>query len=569
MNSTGRQTRRSLAEVERLKYVFEATVSDEKLLILAALEWSQLSGANNVLRLHDLLCFMRAYPDNDEVLTTVERMLIGFTQRKDFIRHRGLLADTGISGTSIYFSFYWQTALWLCERWPNAISIDWGEFETKKHLETLWHLLLPYSETLALDTLNLSERKWIGILKGPTETDATFLIRRFAAMRVDAATREKIFEDLDVPLRLMPTADTPSRTHSKYRAAKVVFIRGLAKPRRSRFAIKEQFRRKPSAIRFVSAADGQRLIDLARAQMVTRHRDLYGFMNADQYDVRVLSYADGLQFVCYGMRPEHRLMLEGLYVFLILKNGVPIGYTQASSLFHSAEVNFNIFDAFRRAETSHIFITTLAMMRHLFAADTFIINPQQLGQDNPEALKSGAFWFYHKHGFRPQDRAVQAVMAEERAKSKSTPGYRSSLATLRKLSTDNMLLYTGKPRRDVISSIATENIGLASLSVVTHRFGSNRERALLHCAREAAELLGFSSRRRLSCAQRLAWDRWSPLLLTLPGVARWSVANKRALVEVVKAKGGRRESEFVLLFDRHRALQRAMLRLATAEPTIE
>ena len=82
-------------------------------------------------------------------------------------------------------------------------------------------------------------------------------------------------------------------------------------------------------------------------------------------------------------------------------------------------------------------------------------------------------------------------------------------------------------------------------------------------------MLGFPSRRRLSYGQRLAWDRWSPLLLTLPGVARWSVANKRALVEVVKAKGGRRESEFVLLFDRHRALQRAMLRLATAEPIIE
>ncbi|MDH3379169.1 MAG: hypothetical protein OEQ39_19775, partial [Gammaproteobacteria bacterium] len=410
MNRTTQQSTRLLAQIERLRYVFGTAVIDEKLLTLAALQGSQLSSANNVLRLHDLLCFIRAYPDNGEVLATVERMLIGFTQRKDFIRYRNSLADTGVAGTSIYYRFYWQTAQWLCERWPNAISIDWGEFKTKKHLEAVWHLLLPYSETLALDTLNLSERTWINILKGPTETDATFLIRRIAALRMDAAAREKIFEDLDVPLRFMPTADMPSRTHSKYRAAKIAFCRQLAKPRRSRLAIKGQFRRKPSAIRFVSAADGQGLIDLARAQMVTRHRDLYGFMNADQNDVRVLSYADGLQFVCYGMRPEHRLMLETLYVFLILKNGVPIGYTQASALFHSAEVNFNVFDTFRRAETSHIFITTLAMMHHLFAADTFIINTQQLGQDNPEALKSGAFWFYHRHGFRPQDRAVRAIM---------------------------------------------------------------------------------------------------------------------------------------------------------------
>jgi len=75
VNSTDRKTRRSLAEIERQKYASGAAVSDEKLLPLVALEWSQLSGANNVLRLHDLLCFMRDYPDDNEVLTAVERSI--------------------------------------------------------------------------------------------------------------------------------------------------------------------------------------------------------------------------------------------------------------------------------------------------------------------------------------------------------------------------------------------------------------------------------------------------------------------------------------------------------------
>ena len=37
---------------------------------------------------------------------------------------------------------------------------------------------------------------------------------------------------------------------------------------------------------------------------------------------------------------------------------------------------------------------------------------------------------------------------------------------------------------------------------------------------------------------------------------------RRALARVVRAKGGRRESDFVRLFDRHRPLQRAILKLA-------
>ncbi len=48
----------------------------------------------------------------------------------------------------------------------------------------------------------------------------------------------------------------------------------------------------------------------------------------------------------------------------------------------------------------------------------------------------------------------------------------------------------------------------------------------------------------------------------LPGVQRWTAAEKRALVAVVRAKGGRRESDFVRRFDAHRRLRRAIVSLA-------
>jgi hypothetical protein len=44
----------------------------------------------------------------------------------------------------------------------------------------------------------------------------------------------------------------------------------------------------------------------------------------------------------------------------------------------------------------------------------------------------------------------------------------------------------------------------------------------------------------------------------LPGVGRWSSDERRRLAEVVRAKGSRRESDFVRLFDRHRRLRRAV-----------
>ncbi len=79
---------------------------------------------------------------------------------------------------------------------------------------------------------------------------------------------------------------------------------------------------------------------------------------------------------------------------------------------------------------------------------------------------------------------------------------------------------------------------------------------------EAARMLGLGSRGRLTPGERLWWDRWSLLVSALRGVERWSAEEKRALARIVLAKGGRRESEFVRLFDRHRKLRRAILGLS-------
>jgi hypothetical protein len=84
------------------------------------------------------------------------------------------------------------------------------------------------------------------------------------------------------------------------------------------------------------------------------------------------------------------------------------------------------------------------------------------------------------------------------------------------------------------------------------------------CAREAAALLGVRSLRSWTQAERLWWRRWAPLVLVLPGLARWGTSARRDLVRVIRAKGGRREEAFVRCFDAHRPLRSAVLRLLTA-----
>jgi len=318
----------------------------------------------------------------------------------------------------------------------------------------------------------------------------------------------------------------------------------------------------PRHVADVPRRDAERLIDLARESMVTRKRDLYSFAAADPRDVRIIDCGDGLEFACYGVRPEQRLILDAVYSFLMLRNGVPIGYALASALWRSSEIAFNMFDTYRGGETGWVYGRLLATMRSLFGVDTFTIYPYQLGYGNDEGLASGAWWFYYKMGFRPKDPAVAALARREGERVSRSARYRTNPATLRRLVSANLFLHLDEERPDVIGLIPTDQIALAATDALAARQGSNRERATAAMADEASDQLEAGPWRQWPDGERLFWERWSPLVGLLPGLDSWTTDERQGLVEVIRAKGGRQESAYVARFDSHPKLGNALVSLA-------
>ena len=544
-----------------LKYDFGSDASAAKLDLLKRLAAANLPTAAAVLRLHEQLCFWRAYPDDKRLLKQVETMLAGFADRRDLRRHRVALADSGVAGTDIHYEFFMQMAQWLAERWPGQLHIDWDELEDESKLERVLHLLALYSETPGLDEFGFPLREWIARMKGPDETDAAFVVNRIAALPLEPTMREYFYEHLGLALCLQAHPRGPSRTRAKVRGLPVF---PQAEPLRlARPDIRTELARPPLGVHRVSERKGAEIIDLARESMATRSRDLDVFAYGDPRDVQLIDCGDGLQFAAIGALPERRLIFEAVYGFLILKNAVPVGYVLNSALFGSVEVAYNVFETFRGGEAGYMYGRLLAALRHLFGADTFTIYPYQLGGDgNSEGLVSGAWWFYQKLGFRARDKGVLRLMRRELKRMKSRPKHRSSIATLEALAEENVYFDLKQPRDDVIGMLPLGNVGLLITDYLAARFGADRVGGAEVCAREAARLLGVRSRAKWSAGEELAWQRWSPLVLILPGVSRWSTADKKAIVAVVRAKGGASEAEFVRLFDGHRRLRRAVVGLA-------
>lgn len=557
---TSRRVAAALRRLVALKGTYGPGLGAERLALLTTLERARLATAAQVRALHEALCFLHAYPDTRAVLARVSRMLARFDRRGDLRRHRAALTDSGIAGTDTYYRFVPATARWLAARWGAHLHVDWEEVDEDKLARHLT-MLAAYAESPGQDEPPLEGRAWLDRLRG-RETDAAFLVKRLAALDAAPLVRDHVHAELGLMLKLAPGPDTPSRTRARLPRPRIHPQRGPL--RRDRPDLREAARLPPLGIEDVGVRDGERLIDLAREAMVTRSRDLDAFAGADPRDARMIDCGGGLEFACLGVEPERRMLLEAVYGFLVLQNGVPIGYALASALVGSSEIAFNIFDTYRGAEAAYAYGRFLGVIRAMFGVDTFTIFPYQLGsQGNEEAIESGAWWFYYKLGFRPRDAGVQRIARRELARMLARPSHRSSAATLRQLARRNLFLDLGRPRRDVIGVLPADRIGLAVSERLAARFGSDRERAVRACADEAADLLQAGDWRRFPAGERQAWTRLAPLVLLLPGVARWPPADRRALAIVIRAKGGRRESDFVARFDAHRRLRRALAALAT------
>jgi len=551
-----------LSALEKIKEQFDEHSENNKVRMLDELADARFRNAAQLMRFHELLCFIRTYPDGPAIYTRAERLLDNFDLRSDLRKYSEKLVNSGIAGTRIDYAFYYVTADWLAGKWPDSLRICWDEpFENRTRLPVLLRSLLPYSELIILDESAFSPRKWIEKVKGPSETDGAFLVNRIRKLRCRDATREMIFEDLDIPMSVIAGPGTPSRTKARFAGSPVVWQK---KPRsRKRPVLRKEIRKPPEKISQMSRKDGSRLIDLARQSMVTRSREVDAFAHANRDDVVLADCGQGLQFAGMGGLPKHRHILESVYIFLILKNGTPIGYIQAAALFGSVEVNFNLFETFRGADAGWVYGRALATIHKLMKSDCFVLDPYQVGGDgNTEGLKSGAWWFYYKMGFRPRDAETRRLGLEEARKARSKPGYRTSMSVLRELAQFEMYLYLGRQRDDVLSIFPLENLGLHVTRMMARRFASDREKGVTTCVGEATKLLGVGTIKNLAKDERQAWARWSPLVLLLPGLERWNRREKTALASIICAKGATHELDYLHQFDRHKRLRAALVELS-------
>ena len=140
--------------------------------------------------------------------------------------------------------------------------------------------------------------------------------------------------------------------------------------------------------------------------------------------------------------------------------------------------------------------------------------------------------------------------------------YRSPPRILHRLAIGHIFFYMEQERDDVIGFFSYENIGHLVTRHIAERYNGDRILATNEATNRMARLLGVKNLSQWRAGEREAFRRWSLLVELFPDLDKWSASEKRDLVRIMRAKGGRSEALFVRLSNVHRRLRETMHELA-------
>jgi hypothetical protein len=385
------------------------------------------SDAAELIRLHELLLFIRAYPVSTAVASLADAALHQISARV------ALLADadvdalefsnvSGISGSAITAVFTADLARDLIRRHPGQLSIHWEAWPNPERLIYVLRELFPLSwDDLSVEA-GVPYREWLEAIGG-----LQVLLRATSAQ----------YDALELPLRwnFGPAASrTLMRLHES-----TPYLHQQPLITRRDISLNSLPYEPPLPCRKVSRKRAEAIIALARDTSAVRYRELHGFTYGDPAHLYEIDPGRGVLLYVWGVPPNDRLPLRTYLCATIWKNGIPIGYFEGLSLAERMEAGFNLYYTFREGETAWLYGRLLRLCHQLTDVTCFTLDPYQIGHENKEAIESGAFWFYRKLGFHSTSAGIRNLTAREEKKIAANPAYRTSAATLRKLVREPMI----------------------------------------------------------------------------------------------------------------------------------
>jgi len=565
---TAKALDRQLTQLEAGRYRFGHHEAANVVKLLNQLDAARFTDTASLIRFHEALLFLRAFPQGPSVVRVTGRILNNFHNKVEALRKSAADIDdfepievSGIAGTQMQDTLSFDVARWLIKRMPGKVEIAWEDYEPGRELGGTGPRFMPLLEDDAYVEADTPWRRWLQTASGKKGSDPAWLIQRFQQLPLSPRQKAELYESLRVPLRWNLENSVISRTRN-WKPVPSVFYHSEPLISRSQVSLAVELGRRPAQLTKLSRKHGEQVMDLIREVMLVRYRELYGTTLGDPQSVVRADIGRGVTIHLWNLPPDRRLPLRAYVAGLTLKNGVPINYIEAIGLCEWMEVGFNTFYTFRGGEAGWIYSQVLRCLCHLMGTTCVSVYPYQLGHDNEEAIESGAFWFYRKLGFRPGRAELQELAEREEQKIAADPKYRTPARTLRRLASGHVFYELPGSERGAWDSFSTRHIGLRVNRRMAKEFQGDSVRMRKESVPSVARILGVDTSSWAS-SERARFENFAVLLALLPSLRSWKREEKEALVRIIRSKSKADEMLYLHLTQRHDRLRDALLKLGS------
>src|SRR6202140_5898171 len=127
---------RPLTQPDACRHRFGREKAARVVKLLKRLDGARFPDSRSLIRFHEALLFLRAFPQGPVVVRSTERILNSFYNKVEALRTGGADMDdfdtfevSGIAGTQMEDLLSFDVANWLIKRMPGKVEIAWENYE--------------------------------------------------------------------------------------------------------------------------------------------------------------------------------------------------------------------------------------------------------------------------------------------------------------------------------------------------------------------------------------------------------------------------------------------------------
>jgi hypothetical protein len=560
-----------LARLEAARNRFDRGHISELNRLLFQLTSISFDDSQQLLRLHECLLFLRAFPHASSTIPRIERLLSDFHRRVEKLIASGAdmsvfddFDTSGIAGTTMQDIVSFDVAQWLARRIPRNLEIAWDDYwddyQGERSRGDTWPRFIPLLEEDADVEANIPWQKWLDSARG-RRRPLPWILDQICKLPLSPRQQAEIYDSLRLPVRWKLENLKISRTRNWTRP-RTVFVHQSLIPR-SEVSLALELSKPAPGLEKLSPVAGKSAINSLREFMFVRYRDLYGATLGDPRTVVRVNVGRGAVIHLWGVPPDRRLPLRAYVCGYTLKNGVPVNYFEAIGLCEWIEIGFNTFYTYRQGETAWVYAQVLRCLHAFTGAKVFSIYPYQIGQENAEAIDSGAFWFYRKLGFRPGRSDLLELCEKEERKIVANARYRTPRRTLKRLAEAHMFYELQQPNKGrPWDTFSVRNLGQRMNRRMAGEFGGDSRKIRHTSTLAVSRALGLNPA-TWTASQQQALGNWSLVLGLIPDLKRWTALEKNQLVKLIRAKAASNEMAYLRQTQKHPRLRNELLRIGS------